>query len=218
MSDKLHAFRTGAITVTWSSRRCIHAAACVAGLPHVFAPGEKPWIRLEGADAGAVDATVRRCPTGALHAERHDGGAPEAPEANNVVLVTAGGPLHVRGDVVLRGADGAALLADTRVALCRCGASANKPLCDGAHRESGFADAGAIRDLDAVQDAGAAPEGARLVVHVEPNGPLHLEGPFVLASADGTVLLEGTSAWLCRCGRSKDRPFCDGSHESAPFE
>ena len=40
MPDKLHTFRNDALTVTWSKPRCIHAAACVAGLPVVFQPGE----------------------------------------------------------------------------------------------------------------------------------------------------------------------------------
>jgi CDGSH-type Zn-finger protein/uncharacterized Fe-S cluster protein YjdI len=217
MSDKLHAFHSEAITVTWSKARCIHTAACVAGLPRVFQPGEKPWIRLDKAGADAVAEVVCRCPTGALHFERHDGGAAEAPAADNLVFVTPGGPLHLRGDIELRTESGDVLLRDTRVALCRCGGSANKPFCDGAHRAARFADRGAIRDLDAVEDAGTGAAGSRLVVTLGHNGPLRLEGPFTLASADGAVLLPGTSTWLCRCGQSKDKPFCDSSHETAGF-
>jgi CDGSH-type Zn-finger protein len=108
-------------------------------------------------------------------------------------------------------------MSDKRVALCRCGGSANKPHCDNAHRALAFRDAGEVNDPDAVQDAGPGPSGERLVVMPEPDGPLHLAGPLVVASADGAVLLEGTSAWLCRCGRSQDKPFCDGSHTTTNF-
>ena len=36
MHDKLHEFKTDAITVTWSKARCIHAAQCIQALPEVF--------------------------------------------------------------------------------------------------------------------------------------------------------------------------------------
>ncbi|WP_422015638.1 CDGSH iron-sulfur domain-containing protein [Roseateles sp.] len=51
------------------------------------------------------------------------------------------GPLWVRGGVEVVGADGGAYEVRNRVAPCRCGASANKPFCDGAHVASGFTDA-----------------------------------------------------------------------------
>jgi CDGSH-type Zn-finger protein/uncharacterized Fe-S cluster protein YjdI len=218
MSDKLHAFRNDAITVTWSSTRCVHAAACVAGLPRVFRPGEKPWIQPDAATADQLAEVVQRCPTGALHFERHDGGAAETPATRNEVRVAPGGPLYLRGDIELRTEAGEIVRRDTRLALCRCGASAHRPLCDGAHLAAGFADRGAIGDLDAVQDAGPGPAGTTLVVTLTRDGSLHLEGPFTLVSADGTTRLEGTSTWLCRCGHSQDKPFCDGSHERVAFQ
>jgi CDGSH-type Zn-finger protein len=50
------------------------------------------------------------------------------------------GPLWVRGGIEVQGADGVAYEIRNRVALCRCGASNNKPFCDGAHVSSGFKD------------------------------------------------------------------------------
>jgi len=46
--------------------------------------------------------------------------------------------LFVRGNVTIFGQDRTLVRQDTRVALCRCGASANKPFCDGSHRKVGF--------------------------------------------------------------------------------
>ncbi len=214
MKDKRHAFETDAIRVTWSKARCIHAAECVRRLGAVFRPGEKPWIQLEHGPADAVAEVVQRCPTGALQFERRDGGAAEVPAAHNTVLVSRDGPHIVQGALELHG-PGGEVLTDTRMALCRCGRSRNKPFCDNAHREAGFRDPGELRDEDAVQDTGVA--GPVLRVIPEPNGPLQLDGPFAIGSADGRTILAGTSTWLCRCGQSKSKPFCDGSHATSGF-
>lgn len=216
MNDKRHTFENDAIRVTWSKQRCIHAAECVARLPQVFQPGTKPWIKTEAERADAIAAVVERCPTGALQHERKDGGPAEALPQANTVLLSRNGPIYVRGDLELRAEDGTVLLRDTRMALCRCGASANKPLCDNAHRGTGFRDAGAIADLDGVQDPGSA--NTKLVIIAHTNGPYEFDGPLALASADGATVLTGTSLWLCRCGGSKNKPFCDGSHETNGFE
>ncbi|MFW6694565.1 (4Fe-4S)-binding protein [Streptomyces sp. MAR4 CNX-425] len=63
------------ITVTFEVARCRHAAECVTGLPEVFDPGERPWVRPDGAGAERVAEVVRRCPSGALQYELKDGGA-----------------------------------------------------------------------------------------------------------------------------------------------
>jgi len=216
MNDKRHTFETDAITVTWSKQRCIHAAECVRRLPTVFEPGRRPWVTPADASADRVAEVVKRCPTGALHYERHDGGEAEPVPAVNTVLVSRDGPTYLKGDLELIGPDGSVVLRDTRMAICRCGASQHKPLCDNAHRAAGFRDAGAITDLDSVQDPGARGTTLRVIPHA--NGPLQLEGPFALASADGSAILSGTSVWLCRCGNSRSKPFCDGSHATSGFE
>jgi CDGSH-type Zn-finger protein/uncharacterized Fe-S cluster protein YjdI len=207
----VHAFEGDALRVTWSRRRCIHAAACVFHQPDVFQPGRRPWIELSGGDAAEITRVVTLCPTGALHTVGADGEPDEALPEQNLVVLTRNGPTYVRGDVEVLDEQGAPRLADTRLAACRCGRSANKPFCDGSHREAGFADAGAIRDPARVT---GAPKGqGRLTLRPKPDGPLELEGPFLLASADHHVLLQGSRATLCRCGRSGNKPFCDGSHE-----
>ncbi|MET8203716.1 (4Fe-4S)-binding protein [Micromonospora taraxaci] len=67
------------ITVTFEARRCLHAAECVRGLPEVFDPGQRPWIRPDGAEAERLAEVVRRCPSGALQYELVDGGAETRP-------------------------------------------------------------------------------------------------------------------------------------------
>ena len=209
--DRVHAFHAPGITVTWSRVRCTHVAECVFNLPTVFEPGRRPWVDATRAAADRIAHVVMRCPTGALHFERTDGGAPEEIPSANAVLVTKRGPVHLRGDVEIVDDSGQPILRDTRVALCRCGLSKNKPFCDDSHVEAGFAEDGAIGTPENVEDPGATGTGLRVVVHK--GGPLELLGPFAIASADRKTLLAGTKTKLCRCGHSGAKPFCDGSHK-----
>jgi uncharacterized Fe-S cluster protein YjdI len=131
-------YENDAIAVDWEPRLCIHMRACIAALPEVFVPDARPWVRLEGADADRVAEAVRSCPTGALHYRRLDGGPQEEPEDELQVVPRPNGPLFLRGRVRIESADGELIREDTRVALCRCGGSQNKPFCDGTHRTNGF--------------------------------------------------------------------------------
>jgi uncharacterized Fe-S cluster protein YjdI len=127
-----------AIEVDWEPRFCIHVQNCVRNLPQVFKADERPWVVIDGADADAVAATVEMCPTGALHYRRLDGGPQETAEDDMTVEPRPNGPLFLRGRLRIVGDDGAVIREDTRMALCRCGGSANKPFCDGTHRRIGF--------------------------------------------------------------------------------
>ena len=144
--DGLRHYTSEAIDITYDARRCIHAAECVRGLPAVFDTDRRPWILPSGANAEAIAAVIERCPTGALHYTRRDGGAAESPSAQTTIAPVPGGPLYVRGLIQLRSADGRLLVEDTRVALCRCGQSQNKPFCDNSHLGSDFDDASARKD------------------------------------------------------------------------
>lgn len=108
------------------------------GLPEVFDSQARPWIRVEAADADRIAAAVESCPTGALHYRRLDGGPQEDAPAEAVVVPRPDGPLFVRGRLRIEDADGILIREDTRLALCRCGGSKNKPFCDGTHRKIGF--------------------------------------------------------------------------------
>ena len=215
MADKLHGYENESIRVTWDARRCIHAAECVRGLPRVFEPGRRPWIVLEGADADAVMRVVSRCPSGALHAERRDGGMGEAVPAANQVRVSYAGPLMASGALEVARADGT-VLHDTRITLCRCGGSRNRPFCDNSHLALGFRDRGDVFEGGVQHDAAAPASGALRIVP-QPDGPLRLSGPVTVTSADGRVRLSGERVALCRCGQSRNKPFCDGSHTAAGF-
>lgn len=64
-------------------------------------------------------------------------------------MVNPNGPIRIEGDFRVLDAEGKAfgLGERTMITLCRCGHSANKPFCDGAHAREGFRDAAVARDL-----------------------------------------------------------------------
>jgi uncharacterized Fe-S cluster protein YjdI len=126
------------ITVYWAPQFCIHTAACLNAEPSVFDARRRPWIVLEGVDAERIAQAVMLCPTGALSFERHDGGAQEPVPAETTVQPRLNGPLFLRGDIRMADTRGNVTREATRIALCRCGGSENKPYCDGTHRAIGF--------------------------------------------------------------------------------
>jgi len=187
-------------------------------------------------------------------------------------------------DIPVIDSTGARLDTPRVYSLCRCGASANKPFCDGTHSRINFVGsrnggvkapqeayvgrditilydrhlcmgAGYCGELEAVfgthdapkyePDAAPAeaiiatinkcPSGAlsyrqgghaqpplygEAKVVVERDGPLHCHGPIELIDDQDSdqLLPAGDHFTLCRCGQSKKRPFCDGSHATVGFK
>jgi CDGSH-type Zn-finger protein/uncharacterized Fe-S cluster protein YjdI len=216
MSEKVKEYTGEGIIVRYDVKRCIHFAACVRTLPNVFDPDKRPWIDPEQGNADEIAGAVMHCPTGALHFERTDQGAPEPLPAENVITVSADGPLYLRGDIEISGPDGTTLLKDTRVALCRCGASSNKPFCDGSHNSAGFQDTGMLAASQLKPGADGTVGG---VLRVTPaaNGPFLIKGNVELRSGDEQASVRGVGGALCRCGAASSKPFCDGSHKQAGF-
>jgi uncharacterized Fe-S cluster protein YjdI len=137
-ADVAREYRTGEIAVQWRPEYCIHTARCLEALPHVFDVRRRPWISVDAAAADEVAQAVMLCPTGALTFERLDGGAQEQRPAGVTVEPWPNGPLFLRGSVRITDSGGEVAREATRVALCRCGGSDNKPFCDGTHRAIGF--------------------------------------------------------------------------------
>ncbi|GJM41294.1 MAG: iron-binding protein [Ardenticatenaceae bacterium] len=211
MGKSVKQYGSDSINVSFDVKRCIHAAECVQGLPTVFDTAKRPWIQPANGTADAVAEVIMRCPTGALQFERKDKGANEPVPDNNRIVVTAAGPLHVRGNVQIEMTGDT--VSETRLALCRCGQSANKPFCDNAHKEANFTDPGLISQTN---ESEIDPTGELTIVPAA-NGPLLLRGNFELLSADGQSLFRGERAALCRCGGSSNKPFCDGTHKTIGF-
>ena len=138
--DKLDLYRGAAITIRDNRSICAHAGYCTDGLPGVFKDGTEPWIDPDGAAAQAIIETVRKCPSGAL-SYSVDGTQPMAEARAPAITVTKDGPYTIVGGVDLLDAHWGKGASREHYTLCRCGASKNKPFCDGTHWDIGFDDA-----------------------------------------------------------------------------
>lgn len=143
IKDKRRDYPGKEITVHDNRKICSHAAECVNNLSSVFKLGSRPWINPDASKMNDIIDVVRRCPSGAL-SYSIDGVEYRDPEEqrNPIVTVLKNGPYHITGGIELIGEDiqfgeGAS---KEHYTLCRCGASENKPFCDGAHKSSKFND------------------------------------------------------------------------------
>lgn len=199
------------VTVHFEARRCIHSRHCVLEAPTVFkanTPGE--WIFPDTVSVETVVGVAHNCPSGAIRYERHDGGVDETAPPVNTLRLRENGPYAVRAPLVVAGrADG------FRATLCRCGQSHNKPWCDGSHVGAGFVASG--EPASGAVDPLAVRDGPLRVTPLR-NGPLQVEGPLEICAGTGRTVARITETRLCRCGQSRNKPFCDLSHVAAGFE
>ncbi|MGY3439646.1 MULTISPECIES: CDGSH iron-sulfur domain-containing protein [unclassified Marinovum] len=195
------------IAVSFDMARCIHARNCFLKLPQVFDPSRRPWVDPEAASAEDIAAMIRTCPSGALTFTRRDGGQEETPPRINRVTVMENGPLAVSGD--LRLGDEVA----QRATLCRCGLSKTKPYCDYSHVAGEFNATGEPAEAEGKPSDAPGP----LTCEARENGPLVLTGPAEVTTGTGRRVKQAGKLFLCRCGQSKTKPFCDGSHKDAGF-
>jgi len=135
--DKRRAYAGKRITILDNRSICAHAGFCTDELKSVFRQRKEPWIDPDAADAARIVETIRKCPSGAL-SYAIDGVEAAPPQRAPMVTVTDNGPYAITGGIELMGVkfgDGASR---EHYTLCRCGASKNKPFCDGSHSDAGF--------------------------------------------------------------------------------
>lgn len=212
--EKVFKYGGSKADVRWDGRLCIHVGECGRARNELFVNGRQPWCQPDLVSVDEVAEVVGRCPSGALTYERKDGGPEESPAPENVVSVMYNGPLYLRGDLEIDAAAEDMRGVRFRAALCRCGHSSNKPFCDNSHEQAGFKDYGAVGETG----EGFDQAGGKLRVSRALNGPLLLQGNFTIVAASGRRAWTGNKAALCRCGNSKNKPFCDGSHKTAGFQ
>jgi CDGSH-type Zn-finger protein/uncharacterized Fe-S cluster protein YjdI len=203
--------RASGVTIRFNAGRCIHSRHCVLDRPDVFVPNvQGEWIHPERATVAEVLEIAHNCPSGAIQCELPDGAALEKPPIVNTVRVRENGPLALHAQLLLEGAP-----AGCRLTLCRCGASQHKPYCDGSHAAAGFTASGEC----AIKESGplTARDGP-LKVEPDRDGPLHVSGNLEVVTGTGKTVNRVTETWLCRCGQSKNKPYCDGSHKAAGFK
>ena len=201
------------IEIRFDTRLCIHSRFCVLQAPDVFmanTPGE--WIFPDRMNAPSLAAVARNCPSGAITYRAQDGLLDEVDPPVNTIRLRQDGPYAINATIHIAGHDGDAPV--SRRTLCRCGASANKPFCDGSHARIGFRATGEpgtqpYRPLD--------PRNGSLTITPMRDGPLEVAGPAELVSGTGRTFAKTSHALLCRCGGSSSKPFCDGTHALIGF-
>jgi CDGSH-type Zn-finger protein len=201
-----------------------------------------------------------------------------------VISCSKNGPLIVKGLENFIDSNGTRLETKPAMGLCRCGASMNKPYCDGNHKYAGFTDnvspdrsedkltsyvgkeitvhnnvmlcsvaEHCHKELETVfnvqRDPWIEPDGSSLeqiktviekcpsgalsysingqpqpvavrepAITIDKNGPLRITGGIELKDANRGQGASREHYTLCRCGESKNKPFCDGSHTAIRFD
>jgi CDGSH-type Zn-finger protein/uncharacterized Fe-S cluster protein YjdI len=215
MSDsKIFKYEGKSGAVAWNGDLCIHVGECGRAEGELFVAGRKPWCQPDTTgDEGELVQILQRCPTGALSYEKEGAVVDESPVSVNTIVVANNGPLYASGDLDIAAATESTPGIRYRAALCRCGESKNKPFCDNSHEAVNFVDRGAVGSTGTALES----TGGALTVKAAPNGPLLISGNLQIVAGSGRIAWSGTKTALCRCGQSKNKPFCDGAHKAAGF-
>lgn len=205
-------------TIHFDAQKCIHSRQCVLSHPDVFVPNvQGAWIHPDAQPVNELMHIGKNCPSGAIRVVRN-GSLPAGEETSsdgfplvNTVRVRENGPLAIEAELQIKGQPQAA----PRATLCRCGQSNNKPFCDGTHVAAGFVATG--EPATAPFEALAIRKGPVNVMPL-PDGPLRLVGNLEVVSGTGRTCNKVGETYLCRCGHSGNKPYCDGSHKAAGFQ
>ena len=136
-SGQRKSYEGSGLVLTDDKTICVHAGFCVTEKTEVWDlinETKNPGARAE------LIQMVRNCPSGRLEYLEPLDDLPVEEDLPQEIGVVKDGPLYVRGQIEVEAADGQTYKVRNRVTLCRCGASKNKPFCDGMHTEIGFRD------------------------------------------------------------------------------
>jgi len=139
LEDKNVRYTGNKITIHDNRSVCAHAGYCTDNLASVFRMKQEPWIDPDAASVEEIVATIRKCPSGALSYSVDD---TENLTADNepAIRIAPNGPYIVSGGIELTNTNWGEGVSTDGYTLCRCGASKNKPFCDGSHWSIEFSD------------------------------------------------------------------------------
>jgi CDGSH-type Zn-finger protein/uncharacterized Fe-S cluster protein YjdI len=207
MSKEIH--ETDGGTLYFDGKKCIHSRNCVLNRPDVFVPNvEGEWIHPERANRDELHALAENCPSGAIVFIEHD--QPLRKPLVNTLHIRENGPCALKAEIHMDGEEEP----QTRVTLCRCGVSKNKPYCDGSHTDIGFTATGEppVQPSEPLEQ-----RDGPVTVSAIKDGPLVLKGNLEVCAGTGHTVNRTQQVILCRCGASNNKPYCDGSHLQAGF-
>ncbi len=111
---------------------CSQAGHCTKNLESVFKMKTDPWIDPDGADVEKIIETIKQCPSGAL-SYTVEGVEHRDQDRELTITVTKDGPYSITGGIEFVDQPWGEEASTEHYTLCRCGASRNKPFCDGSH-------------------------------------------------------------------------------------
>ena len=138
---KVREYSNGEVTIVWKPDLCLHSEKCIHNLPSVFDKDGRPWINASGASTNDIIEQIKTCPSGALSTYLNSVGKTEEnqnPSPSVNLKCVPNGPILLKGAIQITMPDGKEENIDKAIALCRCGASGNKPFCDGSHKKVVF--------------------------------------------------------------------------------
>jgi CDGSH-type Zn-finger protein len=128
------------------------------------------------------------------------------------------GPLTVKGVTQCRNSRGEAIAVADPFYLCRCGASGKKPFCDGTHKKIGFTSA---REAPPPSGGTSPASGGKSAGAAAPCVQIKKDGPYLVTGVPDlkcdVAPPDPAQYALCRCGASKTKPYCDGTHRAIGF-
>jgi CDGSH-type Zn-finger protein/uncharacterized Fe-S cluster protein YjdI len=206
-------------TIHFDAKRCIHSRNCVLSHPDVFVPNvQGEWIHPDAQPINELIRLAENCPSGAIRVMRNaqeetasDVSSTDVVPLVNIVRVRENGPLALEAEIQFKDQS----QVTPRATLCRCGLSKNKPYCDGAHQVAGFVATG---EPASMLYQGLGTRNGAVNIEPIPDGPLRVVGNLEIVSGTGRTVNAVTETYLCRCGLSANKPYCDGAHIAAGFK
>jgi CDGSH-type Zn-finger protein len=138
-ADKATRYEGRDITLMNNPLLCSIAGYCHQELASVFNLKSDPWIDLDGDTLEHIKSLIEKCPSGALSYSINGQPQPVS-DREATITIEKNGPLRITGGIELKDAHWGQGASQEHYSLCRCGASKNKPFCDGSHATINFDD------------------------------------------------------------------------------
>jgi len=201
-------FQTSDGVLTFDGSKCIHSRNCVLNRPDVFVPNvQGDWIHPDKATTAELIQLADACPSGAIEFQAST--SPTSAPLVNTLHIRENGPYTVKAELALNEHK-----EGVNRTLCRCGASKNKPFCDGSHTQISFVATG---EPETKVSKPLENRGGLVELKTIENGPLSVNGSLEICSGTGRTVDRTEQVFLCRCGASANKPYCDGSHNRVGF-